>query len=269
MTTRITNQLVKTLCLVCLVHFVQTAHAQFATTNLLLNPGAEAGSTTNWVIGGVSNPSVDNGSFDSGISPHSGSYDFYGHTGAFGTLSQTIFLPGNQGITTANIDAGLLFANVSFWEQGLNQGTPSDDACIVLSFLDSNTNIISTNSTPFIDSHNLTWSNYSSQYAIPVGTRLITYTMYFFRNAGSDNDSFIDDNILTVSTSAPAAPVLSIAYVANQVIVSWSPLVTGWTLQTNNNLASGTWGNYAGPIVNNTATNSLPVGNLFFRLMHP
>jgi formylglycine-generating enzyme required for sulfatase activity len=55
----------------------------------------------------------------------------------------------------------------------------------------------------------------------------------------------------------------------NQAIVSWSPSSTGWTLQTNNNLATGTWGNYAGTVVNNSVTNAPPTGNLFFRLSHP
>jgi hypothetical protein len=65
------------------------------------------------------------------------------------------------------------------------------------------------------------------------------------------------------------APLLSITYVGNQAVVSWSPSVTGWTLQTNNNLATGTWGNYLGQVVNNSATNSPPKGNVFFRLTHP
>ncbi len=241
-----------------------TVAAPADTGNLLLNPGAEAGSTTNWVIGGVSNPAVDNGSFDSGINPHSGSFDFYGHNGAWGTLSQTVFLPGNQGLSTADIDAGFLAANVSFWEQGLNQGTPSDEARVIISFLDGNTNLIGTNATPFVDSHNLAWQNYSNQYAIPAGTRLITYTMEFFRNAGSDNDSFIDDNVLTVA--AGPTPVLSIACGADQAVVWWPPSVTGWTLQTNNDLATGIWGDYPGPVVNNRLTNAPPAGNVFFRL---
>jgi hypothetical protein len=65
------------------------------------------------------------------------------------------------------------------------------------------------------------------------------------------------------------APLLTITYAGNQAIVSWSPSATGWTLQTNNNLATGTWGNYGGAVVNNTVTNSPPTGNLFFRLSHP
>jgi hypothetical protein len=62
------------------------------------------------------------------------------------------------------------------------------------------------------------------------------------------------------------APLLTITHAGNQAVVSWSPSVTGWTLQTNANLATPTWGNYLGTIVNNSATNAPPGGNLFFRL---
>ncbi len=65
----------------------------------------------------------------------------------------------------------------------------------------------------------------------------------------------------------PGAPTLTITYSGNQAIISWPPSVTGWTLQTNTALASGSWGNYLGPVVNNSVTNSPVKGNLFFRLM--
>jgi hypothetical protein len=71
------------------------------------------------------------------------------------------------------------------------------------------------------------------------------------------------------AVQTPGAPVLTITYIGNQAIVSWSPSVTGWTLQTNNNLATGTWGNYLGSVSNNSVTNSPPKGNLFFRLVNP
>jgi len=217
----------------------QLARADLLTTNLLLNPGAEAGTTTNWVIGGVSNPGVDNGTFDSGIKTHSGSFDFFGRSGAEGTLSQTVFLPGIPGITSGLIDAGLLTANVSFWEQGYNQGTPSDEARVIVTFLDANTNLIGTNATPFIDSHNLTWQNYSNQYAIPVGTRLITYTMDFHRNVGNDNDSFIDDNVLTVA-SIPG-PALSILPAGTNVLVAWPVTTPAYGAESTAALSSPAW----------------------------
>jgi hypothetical protein len=64
----------------------------------------------------------------------------------------------------------------------------------------------------------------------------------------------------------PVSPLLLISYSANQAVVTWSASLTGWTLQTNNNLNTGIWGNYAGAVVNNSVTNSPPKGNLFFRL---
>ena len=68
------------------------------------------------------------------------------------------------------------------------------------------------------------------------------------------------------AVQTPGAPLLSISCVGNQAVVSWDPSVTGWTLQTNANLAAPAWGNYAGPVSNNRVTNSPPSGNLFFRL---
>ncbi len=68
------------------------------------------------------------------------------------------------------------------------------------------------------------------------------------------------------AVQTPGAPLLTITYAGNQAIVSWSPSATGWTLQTNANLATGTWGNFLGAVVNNSATNSPPKGNVFFRL---
>jgi hypothetical protein len=68
------------------------------------------------------------------------------------------------------------------------------------------------------------------------------------------------------AVQTPGAPLLTITYSGNQAIVSWPSSVTGWTLQTNNNLATGIWNNYGGAVVNNSVTNSAPAGNLFFRL---
>jgi hypothetical protein len=71
------------------------------------------------------------------------------------------------------------------------------------------------------------------------------------------------------AVQTPGAPLLTINYSGNQAIVSWPSSASGWTLQTNNNLATGVWNNYGGQVVNNSVTNSRPTGNLFFRLTHP
>lgn len=64
----------------------------------------------------------------------------------------------------------------------------------------------------------------------------------------------------------PGAPLLTITYAGTQAIVSWPASVTGYTLQTNNNLSTGVWGNYNGTVANNSITNSPPKGTVFFRL---
>jgi hypothetical protein len=69
------------------------------------------------------------------------------------------------------------------------------------------------------------------------------------------------------AVQTPGAPKLFIMYGNNQAVVSWAAGVTGWILQTNANLAAPTWGNYLGPVVNNSATNAPPKGNVFFRLL--
>jgi uncharacterized repeat protein (TIGR03803 family) len=76
--------------------------------------------------------------------------------------------------------------------------------------------------------------------------------------------------VFALSNIPPAPPPsLTIVYANKQAIVSWPSSVSGWTLQTNNNPATGTWSNYTGPIISNTVTNSPTKGNLFFRLRHP
>jgi len=68
------------------------------------------------------------------------------------------------------------------------------------------------------------------------------------------------------AVQTPGAPVLTITHIGSQAIVSWDAAISGWTLQTNVNLATTNWGNYLGKVDNNSATNSPPKGNLFFRL---
>jgi len=191
------------------------------TGNLLTNPGAETGDLTGWTIGGSGTPVVDNGTAELPVVllPNSGTYDFGGHTGPAGgspptvlgdSLSQTVSILVS-GITPALVDSGVLSAELSFWEQGLNQGNPSDDASVQLTFLDGSGVPISTVTSPIIDSHNLTWENFSGSYAIPAGTSAITYTMQFWRNQGTYTDAFVDDNLLTIGTPEPATILLMLS----------------------------------------------------------
>jgi hypothetical protein len=73
----------------------------------------------------------------------------------------------------------------------------------------------------------------------------------------------------TYITVLAQTPTLTSTLAGNHVILSWPTWFAGWTLQTNNNLATGTWGSYLGPVGNNSTTSSPAGGNLFFRLTHP
>jgi hypothetical protein len=185
-----------------IVAFITTlatgVHAQ-TSSNLLVNPGAEAGNLTGWNIGGPANAFVDTGAFNPGINPLSGKYDFVGGggshpTGPFGTLTQNVSLTGFLSAT---------IANVSFAEQGLNQGPTSDNGYVSLQFLSSSNAVIGAASSPVIDSHGLQWEMWSGSFAIPAGTASINYTMNFTRHAGSDLDAYFDNNSLTVTAAVP------------------------------------------------------------------
>jgi len=264
---RMTSRLIFLFFLVC----CSAIASPLATTNLLLNPGGEASTLTNWVIGGVSNPRLDNGSFDTGILPHSGTNDFLAGTGADGSLSQIVALVGNQGITSEAIDAGNLQAYVSFWEQGLSQGTPSDDAYVSLGFLDAASNSVTAWSSPEVDSHSGTWTNFSIYIPIPANTRFIQYTMNFVRHAGNDLDGFVDDNLLSVSTQAP---VLKISGSSTSAVVFWPTNgADGFVLMQSTNLSLGNWTVVGNPVTTLNGTNQVSISSLlkaqFFRLYHP
>ena len=77
----------------------------------------------------------------------------------------------------------------------------------------------------------------------------------------------LGDGLLdTLQVKYIGRPALTITNAGNQIIVSWPASATGWTLQTNDALATGTWGNYTGTVVNNSVTNSPANVNLFYRL---
>lgn len=189
--------------------FAVHASGQFVTSNLLANPGAENGLSFWTRVSGT--PLPDTGTFDPGIDPLTGRLDFVGgFSNPLGQLDQTIDLIGSGQVTAFGLDSGTTTADVSFWEQGLNQGSPSDNAAIRLTFLDAASALISTVTTATVDSHTGSWTNGGQSFLVPVGTRFITYSMLFQRNVGSDNDAFIDDNSLTLTIAVPEPESLAL-----------------------------------------------------------
>jgi hypothetical protein len=165
-----------------------------AQANLLTNGGAEKGTLAGWTVGGVSNPGVDDGSFNSGINPHRGSYAFVGNSGAWGTLTQNVALSGFGQSRQLG---------VSFWERGLDQGTPSDDGFVTLTYLGNNGSVLDTQSSSVMDAHLGSWQRYQGTFTVPLEAISVDYTMHFTRNFGNDLDAYFDDNSLTLTINVP------------------------------------------------------------------
>jgi hypothetical protein len=70
--------------------------------------------------------------------------------------------------------------------------------------------------------------------------------------------------------STPSAPLLSIVFQGNSVIVSWPSSATNFTLQQNASLATTNWMTSIYPVSTNGSLDSItispPAGHLFFRL---
>jgi len=190
------------------------APAQIVLTGeLLTNPGAESG-LTGWNIRTGVGYLADNGTYDPGYNPHSGSAQFVAglSAGATGSLGQTVSLSALSSTMLDRIDAGEVSAAVSLWVNILFQGGFPDYQRITLTYWDGSAGLLGTVSTPDLNSAysgGSLWQNYSGSFAVPTGTRAITYTIDSFRgiNGGSWIDAFSDDHSLTLTAVPEPATV--------------------------------------------------------------
>jgi hypothetical protein len=184
------------------------------TGNLLINPGGETGNLAPWTAGGNTGAGIGTiASLGDNITPYDGTYDFMGGANApknpLGSLSQTVSIITGS-VTTSRVNTGNLTADVSYWEQSKAQGPPSDEGYIQLTFLNGSNGVISTVDMPGVYSNGV-WKNYTEQFAIPVGTQSIIYSMEFKLEQGTNIDAFIDDNSLSIygpAFTTPESPTL-------------------------------------------------------------
>ncbi len=167
-----------------------TSASQYSQ-NLIINPGAES-DLSGWTPTiGVSEVLTD-GECD-GIAPHTGvKYFAIGGVcmdGAYAECEQLVNLVSYS----AEIDAGTLQANFGGY---LSNWGGQDVPAMKLYFQDENN--MNLDSTETISSLISSWTLFSEWAAIPVGTRIISFTLTGTRNAGADNDSYFDDLFLRV-----------------------------------------------------------------------
>lgn len=190
------------------------AHAQIVLTGeLLTNPGAESG-LAGWNIRTGVGYLADAGTYDPGYDPHSGSAQFVAgaNAGTTGSLGQLVSLSSLSASTLDLIDASLVSAQVSLWFNTYYQGGTPDYQRITLTYLDGSAATLGTVSTSDLNSAfsgGSLWQNYSGSFAVPVGTRAITYAIDSFRgmNGGAWIDAFSDDHSLTLTAVPEPATV--------------------------------------------------------------
>jgi hypothetical protein len=168
----------------------ETGESQYSE-NMLINPGAEQG-TLGWVVTEGYMESLEAYTCD-GIEPHSGDYYFI-----VGALCNTVsYSEAYQEVDVSQytdcIDQDLAYVNYGGY---LSDWGGSDYPEMTLAFIDENGNQIS-QLEPF-GTYNSSWTLFSEEYPIPVGTESIQMILMGTRYAGDDNDSYFDDLFLRI-----------------------------------------------------------------------
>ena len=180
-----------------------TTSASLYSPNLLMNPGAENG-TSDWT--------VEEGIFESleeyecnGISPHSGQYYFcvggLCNSSNYAEVYQMIDLAEySDCIDDSGASAGYggFLANWSGWDQ------PE----MHISFLDENGFELGASETQ--STLNSSWTEFDITLPIPPHSRDIKFTLMGTRNSGQDNDSYFDDLFLRVIRDESCMDMVSI-----------------------------------------------------------
>lgn len=163
--------------------------------NLLLNPGAEEG-TAHWTITDPPLEAVTSGQCSIDFPAHGGDYLFCAggvceNEDAYAEAHQLVDVSefGNA------IDAGHLQTRYGGY---LRDWSGSDRPEVWVTFLDGDGESIA--EAEQIGSNTPVWTRVANVVAIPPQTRSIRFHLSGSRNAGTDNDSYLDDLFLRVGT---------------------------------------------------------------------
>ena len=234
-----------------------------AATNILANPGFEAGSLTNWSIYGPNNYS-ENGSGTA----HSGNY-YYKVYGQFnGTNNSTAIYQDNPSVAGATYSA-----NGWAYSSSSDEINGEDAIWISVIFMDSSYNALAQYRSPVVTSANITtlggygkWfdlqitnkcsytnatafiplpgapTNSVSSLVAPTGTAYVRYQIVFSQGPDNAGGSMYFDDLTLSQTGGPQAPAPP-----SQWNIVWDDEFNGtaintniWSFEYGNN---GGWGN--------------------------
>jgi hypothetical protein len=210
--------------------------AQGRTVTLQVNPvpsivqngGFETGDFTDWVLNGTGFDEnfVDNGTYPSGIKPHSGRYfALRGQVGSLADLSQTLTTVSGQQYS------------FSSWVNSPDGGTPNECR-------------ISWNGTTLFDGTNMPAIGWTNLVFIVTATGSSTVIDFAMR----DDASWLGLDDVSVTPLPAALAFKTVAASGGSILLSWNSVSNlVYQLQFTTNLTSGTWLNLGSSI---TATNS-------------
>jgi len=171
-----------------------TARASF-TDNLLDNPGAEDG-VAGWTVIEGEFESVQGGDCDAG-EPHSGERFFavggVCDVSAFGAASQSVPL----GLWSSQVNAGRATARLRGW---MSDWGGDDEPAMQMIFLDGSDGELGRGVRMAMTE--ASWQQFTDTAPVPVGTARIEVRLEGTRNAGNDNDSYVDDLELQLQFAA-------------------------------------------------------------------
>ena len=132
--------------------------------------------------------------------PYAGSNYFFGGTAALSRSYQDVTLNANIN----DIDAGSVTADLSWWQASYSN---SDKARVYLNWRDANGNSLGTLQGALqSQSPGQTWVIQSLNATVPAGARSARLYIEAERTAGANNDGYIDDILLSLTTNTNSGP---------------------------------------------------------------
>jgi hypothetical protein len=172
-----------------------TAATPAMNVNLLVNPGAETGTTAGWVMPDRQWVAA------AVITPHGGAKFFWpGGDAANSSMYQDIDVSALEFMVTS----GQLYLHLSGWLANWDQ-YPHDRATLAIYALDATGNTLDYQS---VSHRSPSWAQYRIDRQVPAGTKTLRVHLNATRFVGTDDDGYFDDLSLVLNNALGATVAL-------------------------------------------------------------